>query len=183
MERYNSTSLALAEEQAERDCFEEVKVYLSAEDGYWLKHDIWTVDSGKFTERGISLEGKRKGVIADFSTLPDDRVKTELKYHALWSLSMKRIAPSTYAENYKSAVRDLGKLLQTNGKAGSVMDIQIDENEPGTEGWADFHRNTVLCVINQSKTLLADIYDVRNETERDVWRALRIPGARLSAVQ
>ena len=183
MERYNSTSLALAEEQAERDCFEEVKVYLSAEDGYWLKHDIWTVDSGKFTERGISLEGKRKGVIADFSTLPDDRVKTELKYHALWSLSMKRIAPSTYAENYKSAVRDLGKLLQTNGKAGSVMDIQIDENEPGTEGWADFHRNTVLYVINQSKTLLADIYDVRNETERDVWRALRIPGARLSAVQ
>lgn len=183
MERYNGTSLALAEEQAERDCFEEVEAYLSAEGGYWLEHDIWTVDSGKFTERGISLGSKKKGVIADFSTLPDDRVKTELKYHALWSLSMKRIAPSTYAENYKSAVRDLGKLLQTNGKVGSVMDIQIAENEPGTEGWADFHRNTVLYVINQSKTLLADIYDVRNETERDVWRALRIPGARLSAVQ
>ena len=183
MARYNSTSLALAEEQAERDCFGDVEVYLSAEGGYWLKHDVWTVDSGKFTERGISLGSKKKGVVADFSTVSDDRIKTELKYHALWSFSMKRIAPSTYAENYKSAVRDLGKLIYGKDNSGGIMGVQIAEDELGTEGWADFHKNTVLYVINQTKVLLADIYDIRDETEKDVWRALRIPGARLSAVQ
>ena len=183
MARYNSTSLALAEEQAERECFGDVEAYLSAEDGYWLEHDVWTADSGKFTERGISLGSKKKGVVADFSTVPEGRIKTELKYHALWSFSMKRIAPSTYAENYKSAVRDLGNLIYGKGNPGCIMDVQIAEDEPGTEGWADFHKNTVLHVINQAKAILEDIYDIRDETDKDVWRALRVPGARLSAVQ
>ena len=183
MAGYNSTSLALAGEQAEKDCFEEVEAYLSAEGGYWLKHDVWTADSGKFTERGIDLGSKKKGAVADFSMIPDGRIKMELKYHALWSFSMKKIAPSTYAMNYKSAVRDLGGLLRARGNIGSVMAVQIAEDEPGTEGWADFRRNAVLYVVNQAKALLADIYDVRDESEKDVWRALRIPGARLSAVQ
>ena len=96
MSRYNSTSLALAEEQAERDCFEEVEAYLSTEGGYWLTHDVWTVDSGKFMERGIRLGSKQRGVVADFSTVPDGRIKTELKYHALWSFSMDMISIETY---------------------------------------------------------------------------------------
>ena len=183
MSRYNSTSLALAEEQAERDCFEEVEAYLSTEGGYWLTHDVWTVDSGKFMERGIRLGSKQRGVVADFSTVPDGRIKTELKYHALWSFSMDRISIETYAKNYKPAVRDLGMILQAQENTGSIMVAVVAEDEVGTEGWTGLRRNTVLHIINQAKSLLTDIYDIRDETERDVWRALRIPGARLSAVQ
>ena len=40
MARYNSTSLALAEETAAQDCFSEVEGYLSSEGGYWQTHDI-----------------------------------------------------------------------------------------------------------------------------------------------
>ena len=65
-------------------------------------------DAGAFAERRISLEGVKGSVIADFSTVPDGRVKTELKYYALWSLSMGVISASTFTENYKSAVKDLG---------------------------------------------------------------------------
>ena len=88
MARYNSTSLALTEEAAAQDCFSEVEAYLSSEEGYWQAQDIWTKDSGKFGERGISLEGARGSVIADFSTIPDGRLKSELKYYAsppLWA--------------------------------------------------------------------------------------------------
>ena len=183
MMRYNGTSLALAEEQAEKDCFEEVETYLLAEGGYWLKHDVWTVDSGKFTERGISLGSKKKGVVADFSTIPNGMIKTELKYHALWSFSMNRISLETYAKNYKSAVRDLGMVLQTQKNTDSIMTATVVEEESGMEGWSNLHRNTVLHIVSQARILLADIYDIRDEMEKDVWRALRIPGARLSAAQ
>ena len=183
MMRYNGTSLALAEEQAEKDCFEEVETYLLAEGGYWLKHDVWTVDSGKFTERGISLGSKKKGVVADFSTIPNGMIKTELKYHALWSFSMNRISLETYAKNYKSAVRDLGMVLQTQKNTDSIMTATVAEEESGMEGWSNLHRNTVLHIVSQARILLADIYDIRDEMEKDVWRALRIPGARLSAAQ
>ena len=77
MARYNSTSLALAEETAAQDCFSEVEAYLSSEGGYWQTHDIWMKDAGAFSERKISLEGVKGSVIADFGTVPDGRLKTE----------------------------------------------------------------------------------------------------------
>jgi hypothetical protein len=78
MARYNSTSLAFAEEEAVRDCLSEVEGYLSSEGGYWQTHDVWMKDAGAFFERKISLEGVKGSVIADFGTVPDGRLKTEL---------------------------------------------------------------------------------------------------------
>ena len=183
MARYNSTSLALAEEAAEQDCFLEVEAYLSSEDGYWQAHDIWMKDTGKFAERKISLEGVKGRVVADFSTIPDGRLKTELKYSALWSLSMGVISASTFTENYKSAVKDLGELLHGNGCISGLTEAVVTEEELTEKGWSAFHKDTILRVLSRAKTILADIYDTKNETEKDVWRALRIPGARLSAAE
>ena len=183
MARYNSTSLALAEETAAQDCFSEVEAYLSSEDGYWQTHDIWMKDAGAFFERKISLEGVKGSVIADFSTVPDGRLKTELKYYALWSLSMGVISASTFTENYKSAVKDLGELLISSGCTSGLTEAVIAEDELAEKGWSAFHKDTILRVLGRAKTILADIYDIGDETEKDLWRALRIPGARLSAVQ
>ena len=183
MARYNSTSLALAEEAAQRDCFSEVGKYLSSEGGYWQTHDVWTKDAGAFSERKISLEGVRGRVIADFSTVPDGRLKTELKYYALWSLSMGVISASTFMLNYKSAVKDLGEFLISNGCTSGLTEAMITEDELAEKGWSAFHKDTILRVLGRAKTILADIYNIGDETEKDLWRALRIPGARLSAAQ
>lgn len=183
MARYNSTSLALAEEAAARDCFSEVEAYLSSEGGYWQDQDIWEKDSGKFAERGISLEGVKGSVIADFSTIPDGQLKSELKYYALWSLSMGVISASTFTGNYKSAVKDLGELLHGNGYITGLTGVVITEEELAEKGWSAFHKDTILRVLGRAKTILNDIYDISDETEKDVWRALRIPGARLSAAE
>ena len=183
MARYNSTSLALAEEAAQRDCFSEVGKYLSSEGGYWQTHDVWTKDAGAFSERKISLEGVRGRVIADFSTVPDGRLKTELKYYALWSLSMGVISASTFMLNYKSAVKDLGEFLISNGCTSGLTEAVITEDELAEKGWSAFHKDTILRVLGRAKTILADIYNIGDETEKDLWRALRIPGARLSAAQ
>lgn len=183
MARYNRTSLALAEEAAVQDCFSEVEGYLSSEGGYWQTHDIWRKDTGKFAERGISLEGVKGSVIADFSTIPDGRLKSELKYYTLWSLSMGVISASTFAKNYRPAIKDLEELLRGRGCDSGLTEAVITEDELAAKGWSAFHQDTILCVLGRAKAILADIYDIGDETEKDVWRALRIPGARLSAVQ
>ena len=183
MARYNGTSLALAEEAAAQDCFSEVEGYLSSEDGYWLSHDIWTKDSTAFARRGISLDGASGDVIADFSKAPAGRLRTELKYYALWSLSMGTISASTFTLNYRPAIKDLGGLLQARGYTQGLAEVVLTEEELSGEGWAEFRKDTILWILGKAKTILADIYDIRDETEKDVWRALRIPGARLSAAQ
>ena len=184
MARYNSTSFALAEEEAEQDCFSEVESYLLSEGGYWKDHDVWIKDTGKFAERGIRLEGVKGNVIADFSTLQDGRLKSELKYYTLWSLSMGVIAAPTFTANYKPAVKDLGEFLQKKGCGDTgLARAVLTEEELAGKGWSTFHRDTVFRVLDRAKTILADIYDIGDETERDVWRALRIPGGRLSAAQ
>ena len=183
MARYNSTSLAFAEEEAVRDCLSEVEGYLSSEGGYWQTHDVWMKDARAFFERKISLEGVKGSVIADFGTVPDGRLKTELKYYALWSLSMGVISASTFTENYKSAVKDLGELLISSGCTSGLTEAVIAEDELAEKGWSTFHKDTILRVLGRAKTILADIYDIGDETEKDLWRALRIPGARLSAAQ
>ena len=183
MARYNSTSLALAEEQAAQDCLSEIEGYLSSEDGYWLSHDTWEKDADAFIRRGICMEGIHGSVVADFSTAPAGQVKNELKYYALWSLSMGMISASTFTENYKSAVKDLGEFLQNSGCISGITEVTIAEDELAGKGWSAFHKDTVLRILSRAKKLLADIYDISDETEKDVWRALRIPGARLSAAQ
>lgn len=183
MARYNSTSLALAKEAAVQDCFSEVEGYLSSEGGYWQNQDIWLRDTGKFAERGISLEGVKGSVIADFSSIRDRRLKSELKYYTLWSLSMGVISASTFTSNYKPAVKDLGGILQEKDCVSGLAEAVVTEEELTEKGWSAFHKNAILWVLNRARVILSDIYDIRDETEKDVWRALRIPGARLSAVQ
>ena len=183
MARYNSTSLAIAEEQAARDCFEEIEAYLSSEEGYWLEHDVWTASSGNFAKRRITLDGLRGDTVADFSALPDGKLKTELKYHALWSLDMQAIAARTYAKDYRLAVLDIGRFLESHGDVKSLFEESPVLEELAGAGSTDFRRYVIRIILSRSKILLADVYDIRGEMEKDEWRALRIPGARLSAVQ
>ena len=133
MARYNSTSLALAEEAAAHDCFTEVEGYLSSEDGYWLSNDIWMKDSAAFSSRGISLENVRRDVIADFSTAPAGRVRTELKYYVLWALSTGVISASTFALNYRPALMDLGRLLQEREYTEGLSAVVLTEEELSRE--------------------------------------------------
>lgn len=183
MVRYNRTSLALDGALAEKDCFEEIEGYLSGENSYWLEHDVWRVSDGRLDDRGISLEKVIGDIVADFSPVKDGRMKTELKYYTLWSLTMGTIAASTFALNYRRGLKDLGELLEDAGNVKSITDVFFTEEELSQKGWAGFRRDTVLRVVKRAKELLWDVYDIEDETEKDIWRALRIPGARLSAVQ
>lgn len=183
MQGYNSTSLALAVEPAVEDRFAEVEKYLSAENGYWQDNDVWAVGSGKFEERGIDLDGRKRGSVADFTAILSERLKMELKYHALWSLTTRTLSVSTYAANYKSATGDLGRLLGRRRNVGSITEVSFTAEELDFEGTTVFRRNIIASILNCSKALLGRIYDTGDETDKDTWHAVGIPGARVSAAQ
>ena len=183
MKRYNSTSLAFSEEALEASGFEKIEEYLSSEDGYWLREDIWEVKSGKFEERGIDLGGRKRGSIADFTVIRSYTIRTELKYCILRILTDKTIKADVFSKNYKSVVIDLADLLTDKANCGSLDGIVIsgreiadviDQSPRDTYAWS---------ILKKASDLLEEVYGHGDETERNVWRPKRIPGARLSATQ
>lgn len=106
-----------------------------------------------------------------------------LPYHALWSLTTRTLSVSTYAANYKSATGDLGRLLRSRRNVGSITEVSFTAEELDFEGSTVFRRNMITSILNCSKTLLGRIYDIGDETDKDAWHAVRIPGARVSAAR
>lgn len=181
MEVYNGTSLAHVR-QEEEEAFCVLEDYLSAEGGYWLDNDVWTVCSGKFMERGISTGARKRGSIVDFSGIAPYHIKTELKYHALRSMTMKTIAAATYAQNYKEAAGELGRIAAAR-QAASITGMELLPEELDGKGYSEFRKSAILFILNGAKDFLTEVYDVREETSKDVWQAGKVPGARLSAAQ
>ena len=183
MQRYNSTSLAFSEDVLEANGFEKIEEYLSAEGGYWLKEDIWEVNSSKFEERGIDLGSRKRGSIADFTTVRSNTIKTELKYCILRILTDKTINADVFSKNYKSVVIELADLLTDKAKNGSLAGIVISGSEIAGVIRQPHQEIYARSIVNKIPDLLEKAYGNGIETERNVWRPKCIPGARLSATQ
>lgn len=183
MQQYNSTSLAFSGDAFEANGFEKIEEYLSAEGGYWLNEDIWEVGSGKFEERGIDLDGRKRGSIADFMTIRSYTIKTELKYCILKILTDKTIKAAVFSQNYKSVVIDLTELLTDKATYGSLAGIVISGSEIADAIGQPLRDMYARSIVNKISNLLEEVYGRGDETERNIWRPKRIPGARLSATQ
>ena len=72
---------------------EELEKYLSAEDGYWIRNDIWRTDAEAY-RAGVVRESRREGILADFTECRDVYMKLELKYYILYSLKSQRRSPA-----------------------------------------------------------------------------------------
>lgn len=183
MQKYNTTSLAFAEVNTEPDGFEAIESYLSAEGGYWLDHDVWKVNSGKFEERGIDLDGRKRGSIADFTEIRSYTIKTELKYYVLRLLTEKQMKATVFSNNLKSIITILAGLLNERAYVGSssLTEIKFSEEELLSVIAQENRIQFAQSIMNTSARMLDGIYWQGNETDRDIWRPKSIPGARLSA--
>lgn len=182
MQSYNTTSLALAAEY-EDNGLEKIEEYLSAEDGYWLRNDVWEVRSGKFEERGIDIGNRKRGSIADFSMISSHTMKNELKYYVLWLLTEKRMRANIFSCNYKAVLKSISPLINDQKKAVGLTEVVLTDEELGSVITTSFGINVARTILNGSKILLEDTYGREKETNKDVWRPRCVPGARLSATQ
>lgn len=156
--------------------------YLSSEDGYWLKNDQWYIQSEGFQKSGITPSKRQKtGMIADFKGYQCEDMKLEMKYFLLYSLKEKLISTSSILANYVKSIRLIGTLLASNKRVTSFSELKADAEEIDSAELKESEKKCYLWLRNDIRTFTSDFYDDRDELEKDVWHAIRIPGAKLSA--
>lgn len=148
---------------------EEIRRYLS---GYWIEADRWELSSPAFAESGIDTAGL-EGVLADFSTYKSTSLKDEMKYYLLHELKEKVLSVRNVYKHYRGIIRKIGeKQTAISFDDAECVDIGAAAAEPERLS-GTWQRNVIR--------FMTDFYDERPETERNKWRALKIPGVKLSA--
>ena len=158
----------------------EMEAYLSAENGYWIEHDVWRTDSNAYKEGGLD-EPYKEGVLVDFSPYTSGLMKLEMKYYLLFSMKQHWKAIEYVQKSLKSSIAMVGTLLtaEDTDRSFSELDISIGKLVP--EGTAKDVKRLYNCLVGDIIRFFREYYDNREETEKDIWNALKIPGVKLSA--
>lgn len=171
--------LALAYESDEK--YMEICEYLKANNGYWIKNDIWFGKDIAFYEREIYINDRaRTRMIADFSTFKQASLKNEMKYFILKQLSDGEFTAHGCAANYLRAIRNLGKTV-SNYSEISFADIDPDEILMHDMKVSNTENKTFKELKCRIIGFVRELYDNREGLDRDRWYALQIPGVKLSA--
>lgn len=159
---------------------EEMEQYLSAEGGYWLQSDVWRTDSEAYKKSGLR-ESRREGVLADFTVCRNTSMKLELKYYILCSLKNQWKSPTYVQDVLMPAIRLAGENAASSGTYSSFEEIEANIEESLPKNTGPTVTRLYVGFLKGIQAFFADYYDRRDETEKDVWHALRIPGVKLSA--
>ena len=159
---------------------EEMEKYLSAEDGYWIQSDIWRTDSEAYRTSGLR-GSRRDGVLADFTECRNAYMKLELKYYILCSLKNQRKSPAYVQDVLMSVIRLAGRNTVSSDAYSSFEEVGQSMAWPLPEDTEPTVAAVYMGFLKGIQAFFADYYDGREETEKDVWHALKIPGVKLSA--
>lgn len=172
---------ALAQCGAFDDKYSRMTEYLSSEGGYWKENDRWYIDAGSFMEAGIPLPNPGHWLLADFSSYKKIRLKDEMKYFLLHSMKERAIESVSVYRNYRQAISNIGILLSGVKGAESFNKLDTCDRELEGVGLSATERCAYLYLKHGVTRLITDYYDNRDEMEKDVWHAARIPGTKVSA--
>lgn len=171
--------LALSYESDEK--YTEICEYLNANNGYWIKNDVWIGENKAFKERSIYVKDKVKTwKIADFSTFKQDRLKNEMKYFILKQLSEGAFTAHGCSANYLRAIRNVGEAV-SNYSEISFADMNPEEIIMDDTKASNTENKKFKELKFRILGFIKELYDGREGLERDRWYALQIPGVKLSA--
>lgn len=164
--------------------YDEMISYLSAEGGYWLKNDKWNADSAEY--KSLNLGPLKNGchIIADFSGYRNGTIKTEVKYSILLMLKERTIGACDLNNVYSTTIKLIGKTLGSDpglvtlAAAGSEECMELDKMIPPI---APLLKEKYICMKKRLTKIVIELYDDREETEKDIWYARNIPGIKQSA--
>lgn len=158
----------------------EMETYLSAENGYWIENDVWRTDSAAY-KAGKIRKSRREGVLADFSGSPDTYMNLELKYFVLSSLKNQWRSPAYVQDVLMKPIRLIIRNVVSTGFFDSFASVEQDGGSPLPKDIEPSVASVYSGLLNVLKVFFLDFYDDREETDKDVWHALKIPGVKLSA--
>jgi len=171
----------LAQHEAFDDKYNQMMEYLSSEGGYWKDNDKWYMDADSFMEAEILVPNPRHWLLADFGSYKKGRLKEEMKYFLLYSMKKGIIKAVSVHQNYLRAIFNIGKQLSLMKSVESFNRLDTFDRELQDAGLSDTERCSYLYLKHGATRLITGYYDDRDELEKDIWYAARIPGTKVSA--
>lgn len=171
--------------------YEQIITYLSQDEGYWLNKDTWDIRDSVFEKICIIPESRYRKQVC-FSTFKNEKLKNEAKFYIAYSLRNRRLSAGTVLNHYRMPLEYLGEFIETRREKESFRRFEFNRSQMEL-----FLRNRGIYIggcggepyryfRNLWKGLtsfITDYYDEREETEKDIWYAARIPGVRASAAE
>jgi len=176
-----AANLAQYEYEAFDDKYGQIMKYLSTEGDYWKDNDRWYMDADSFVEVGITASNQRHWLLADFSSYKKERLKDEMKYFLLRSMKDGIIDPISIYKRYRRAIPNMGKLLSAISGIESFDGLNTCDRELEDARLKSTEKRVYLELKHGVTRLITDYYGNYDEMGKNVWRAIRIPGAKVSA--
>lgn len=174
------------------DKYRQMLLFLGEDEGYWLDNDTWDVRDSVFATYGLTINKRHSAKQIHFSTFKEERLKNEAKFYLAYSLKNRLLSPDYVFNNFKVPLDYLANFMNIHGKGTSFNGMEIGDmqlvrflkNRGIYTGEADgeVYRNH-LKFRNGLLRFITAYYDEREETEKDVWIAMNIPGTRVSAAE
>lgn len=170
-------------QEAADEKYLQMEDYLSTEGGYWLREDVWKIESAAFRKGGLDAGRYVKGTLADFTGYPEGRMKAEAKYYLLYCMKNGWFTPFQVYNVMTTAVRMAGENLAASGRFESFRDVGTGFEEVPEKPVSECVLRKYQVLKKQMAEFFADFYDERDELEKDVWLAARLPGVKQSAAE
>lgn len=174
------------------DKYRQILLFLEEDEGYWLENDTWDVRDSVFSTYGITGSNRNPTKQIHFSTFKDKRLKNEAKFYLAYSLKNRLLSHFTVFNGYKAPLHYLASFMNVHGKGISFSGMEISDIQ-----LARFLKSRGICTSKSDDeayknhlsfkngliAFIKDYYDEREEMEKDVWVAVNIPGAKVSAAE
>ena len=174
------------------DKYAQIWLFLKEDEGYWLDNDTWDVRDSVFAAYGLISSNRNPTKQIHFSTFKEERLKNEVKFYLAYSLKNRLLSTVSVFNSLKASVEYLASFMNSHGKGTSFSVMEIVDAQ-----LVQFLKNRGICTEksdgkayrnhlwfkNGLLRFITDYYDESEEMEKDVWIAVNIPGARLSAAE
>lgn len=167
-------------------------LFLEEDAGYWLENDTWDVRDSVFTTYGLTISNRHATKQIHFSTFKEEQLKNEVKFYLVYSMKNRLLSSISVFNNFKAPLFHFSSFMNAHGKRTSFNEMEISDlqlvwflknrriSTKKSDGEA--YKNHLRFRSGLLKFITA-YYDEREETEKDVWIAVNIPGARVSAAE
>ena len=172
------------------DKYGQMLLLLKKDEGYWLNNDTWDLRDSVFATYSLTSSKRNPTKQIHFSTFKEERLKNEAKYYLVYSLKNRILLPNSVFNSFKAPLEYLASFMNTCGQGKSFNGVEISDmqlvrflkdrgvctGKSNNEAYKNY-----LWFKNGLSTFITEYYEEDEKTENDVWIAVDIPGARLSA--
>ncbi len=158
--------------------YDEMIEYLKQDDAYWLSNDNWDINK-------LGVKKLRNANNLSFKVELPENIKMELKFLTLYSFKNDYTGFYELINRVNPLIKKIARYLKfTNTK---IESINVIENTKfllyliNVEKISEILSKAYVTKLSTFKNLLNELFDNKEETQKDVWNCMNILGVKMSA--